>query len=772
MRTLVIDNYDSFTYNLVHLVAVVNQENPLVIRNDELDWDEINEADFDNVILSPGPGHPQREADFGLCGRFVAECRKPVLGVCLGHQGIAAAFGGTVARAPAPVHGKTAHIRHAGTELLRGVPSPFLAARYHSLVACRPLPDKLVELAWSDDDLVMALAHRTRPLWGVQFHPESIITEHGELILRNFRDLSFTRSERRSAANFPLPRLQRRRGEEASPLAPIQRTGPLPGAPPQAGKGTSATRLSAVWKKIALPPDPETAFAWLFATAGNAFWLDSSLAERGRAHWSYFGAAAGDGTSSILYDCTARATTFLRGRQCSEQHLSILDHLRLRLRADVSNPPPCPFVGGWVGWFGYEMGREFGGATRGKSVMPDAVLLPVDRFVAIDHDASAMYAVCLAQAPDDAASLDWIAGLERRLGEVTALSDAPAGPSDRRIRFRLDRDRSTYLRDVEQCLEWIGAGETYQVCLTNEITTELDIDPFALYRILRRVNPSPYAAYMTWPGGAALSASPERFLQVDSNGNVEAKPIKGTMRRDPDAARDAMLARALAFNEKDRAENVMIVDLLRNDLSRVCRPGSVVVPDLFAIESYATVHQLVSTVRGRLAAERTVVDLLRASFPGGSMTGAPKSRTLELIDQLEHRPRGIYSGALGWIGRDGAADLSMVIRTIVQRGRRLSLGVGGGIVAQSTPEGEFDEMLLKAKASVRAIVMAATGSFDESRYVIEGAETAAGAVGDLAARDGDGNGNGVPLVERPPPGGGRGAYRAVRPGLSAGRRRL
>jgi para-aminobenzoate synthetase len=488
--------------------------------------------------------------------------------------------------------------------------------------------------------------------------------------------------------------------------------------PPKAAR----QRLHAVWKEIANPPTAEAAFAQLFAFNGHAFWLDSALAERGRARWSYFGATADRGASADLYDCTARRTTFVRGQQRSQRAVSILDHLGPALGTDIVNPPPCPFAGGWVGWFGYEMGREFGGATRGQSPMPDAVLLPVDRFVAVDHDAGTMYAVCLTDDPDGAAARQWIAETEHRLGYVTALADAPVLPSRRHVRFRLDRDRATYLRDIEQCLTWIRAGETYQVCLTNEVTADLDIDPFDLYRLLRRVNPAPYAAFMTWPGGAVLSASPERFLQVDHSGSVEAKPIKGTIRRDPDPGRDRMLARTLAGNDKDRAENVMIVDLLRNDLSRVCEPGSVIVPKLCDVESYATVHQLVSTVRGQLAQGKTVIDLLRASFPGGSMTGAPKTRTLELIDRLERRPRGVYSGALGWIGRDGAADLSIVIRTIVQSGRRLSIGVGGGIVAQSTPEGEFDEMLLKAKASVRAIVMAATGGFDDSRYAIDGAD--------------------------------------------------
>jgi para-aminobenzoate synthetase len=775
MRTLVIDNHDSFTHNLVHLLAVVNQESPIVIRNDELGWNDVKDADFDNVVLSPGPGHPEREQDFGLCRRFIEACDKPILGVCLGHQGIAAAFGGRVARAPVPVHGKTSVIRHSGTALFRGVPFPFVAARYHSLVACRPLPEDLVELAWSDDNLVMALAHRTRPLWGVQFHPESIITEHGELILRNFRDLSSAHSGDGRGVGFLAPRVRGKAGEGGRPPVPSRPVGTLrslQGA--HAGEGTCPTRLRAVWKKIDNPPDAEAAFAQMFAVAGHAFWLDSSVLERGRAHWSYFGAAADNGTAADLYDCSAKLTTFIREQRSTQEPRSILDYLWSRLGADVANPPPCPFVGGWVGWFGYEMGREFGGATRGKSPMPDAVLLPVDRFVAVNHDTGAMYLVCLADGSNDAASDAWIAETERRIATVTVPLDAPAAPSGPRVTFRLDRDRATYLRDIAQCLEWIRAGETYQVCLTNEITTELDIDPFALYRVLRRINPAPYAAYMTWPGGAVLSASPERFLQVDRGGSVEAKPIKGTIRRDPDPARDGVLARTLAGNGKDRAENVMIVDLLRNDLSRVCRPGSVTVPKLFAVESFATVHQLVSTVRGELAAGKNVIDLLRAAFPGGSMTGAPKIRTLELIDQLERRSRGVYSGALGWIGRDGAADLSIVIRTIVQRGRHLSLSVGGGIVAQSTPEGEFDEMLLKAKASIRAIVTAATGAFDD--YVVQGAETAGEFGGDAGSTARHGNGHdtelGAGMAEWPTDGSDGGAYRAHRPRFPAGRRRV
>jgi para-aminobenzoate synthetase len=276
--------------------------------------------------------------------------------------------------------------------------------------------------------------------------------------------------------------------------------------------------------------------------------------------------------------------------------------------------------------------------------------------------------------------------------------------------------KSRYIASVESCLASIKEGESYQVCLTNELSCTADVDPFEVYRTMRLINPAPFAAFLKWPGGAVLSASPERFLSADTSGHIETKPIKGTIRRDPDLARDRALIDALRDSTKDRAENAMIVDLLRNDLSRCCEAGTVKVAKLFDVETYETVHQLVSTIRGTLKTDQTIVDLLYAAFPGGSMTGAPKLRTLEIIDALEQRPRGIYSGALGWIGDDGAADLSIVIRSIVATGDKFCIGVGGGVVAASMPQAEYDEMLLKAQASIRALVTTVFGHFDDSLY--------------------------------------------------------
>jgi para-aminobenzoate synthetase len=256
---------------------------------------------------------------------------------------------------------------------------------------------------------------------------------------------------------------------------------------------------------------------------------------------------------------------------------------------------------------------------------------------------------------------------------------------------------------VAECQDEIRQGESYEICLTNMATAEGAIEPLPTYRRLRRISPVPYGALLDFGDPAVLSASPERFLSITAAGLVESKPIKGTRARGATPSEDERLRRHLADAEKDRAENLMIVDLLRNDLNRVCELGSVHVPRLFEVETFPAAHQLVSTIRGRLRTEESAVGCVRASFPGGSMTGAPKARTMEIIDRLEDGPRGVYSGAVGWFGLSGAADLSIVIRTLVVSGGRSSFGVGGAIVALSDPEEEFAETSVKAITMLAAI---------------------------------------------------------------------
>jgi para-aminobenzoate synthetase component 1 len=251
--------------------------------------------------------------------------------------------------------------------------------------------------------------------------------------------------------------------------------------------------------------------------------------------------------------------------------------------------------------------------------------------------------------------------------------------------------------------EYIIAGDIFQANLSQRFQAPLRKAPFELYRRLRRRNPAPFAAYLGFDGVTVLSASPERFLRLDHTRQVETRPIKGTRPRGLVPMHDAALGRALAESEKDRAENVMIVDLLRNDLSRVCRPGTVRVPELFALEQHPTVHHLVSTVVGELEPEADAVDLVRAAFPGGSITGAPKVRAMEIIAELEPTRRGVYCGSIGYLSATGAMDTSIVIRTFVAADGELYFQAGGGIVADSDPELEYRETLDKAAGLIETL---------------------------------------------------------------------
>jgi len=256
---------------------------------------------------------------------------------------------------------------------------------------------------------------------------------------------------------------------------------------------------------------------------------------------------------------------------------------------------------------------------------------------------------------------------------------------------------------VARVREYIFAGDIFQANLSQRFEAPLAVAPWAFYRTLRRVNPAPFGAFFDVPGAPVLSTSPERFLRVGAGGHVETRPIKGTRARGVGPEHDAALGQALTESAKDRAENLMIVDLMRNDLSRVCAPGSVRASELFALERYATVHHLVSTVVGDLAPGFDAFDLLRAAFPGGSITGAPKLRAMEIIAELEPSRRGVYCGSLGYWSTTGEMDTSIAIRTAVVRDGRIYFSAGGGIVADSDPEQEYRETLDKVRAIVDAL---------------------------------------------------------------------
>jgi para-aminobenzoate synthetase len=376
-----------------------------------------------------------------------------------------------------------------------------------------------------------------------------------------------------------------------------------------------------------------------------------------------------------------------------------------------------------VGYFGYELKAECGGRAQHRSGQPDAAGLWVQRFVAIDHLERTVHFVALHAGDAQAASAgSWLDGTMRRAQTAQEVALPLPEPDFRTLEVSLEAGRNRYEAAIARALALIDAGDSYEVCLTNRIRGRLDIDPLLLYRRLRRANPAPFAAFLRLDALAVLCSSPERFLRIDRNRKVEARPIKGTAPRSADPVLDARLAIGLAQSVKNRAENLMIVDLLRNDLGRVCVTGSVRVPALMAIESYATVHQMVSVITGRLRDGIDAADCIRAAFPGGSMTGAPKIHTMEIIDALEGSARGVYSGALGFVSLNGSADLNIVIRTMVLENGAFSIGTGGAIVAGSDPRDEFDEMLLKARALLDAAALQTRGHLDGVPWRLSGAD--------------------------------------------------
>jgi anthranilate synthase component 1 len=415
--------------------------------------------------------------------------------------------------------------------------------------------------------------------------------------------------------------------------------------------------------------DPASVFAAGPAQAPHAFWLDA-------------GPAATDGWSWI-------------GTGTPEQDADLVRAVACAGSGTGGDWPAGRFRGGWIGWLGYEPGAARAGAPTSPDEPSPPVerWLRVDRFVAFDHATRRAWAVA---APEQA---------EAYAHEMDAAAEVPASTGDQPVPLgtAVARHRpEAYAELIERCRDAIREGDAYQLCLTTRFSVEASVDPIAAYLRLRDMTPTHHGGLIRSGEVALASASPERFLELDG-GVVSTRPIKGTRPRGADEAEDRRLADELRDSVKERAENVMIVDLMRNDLSRVCEPGSVGVDGLLEVESYAAVHQLVSTVSGRLMPGTTVGGLLDAAFPAGSMTGAPKLSAMTILHGLEGAPRGIFSGCFGWIGEDGALDLAMVIRSIVTHPGGAYVGAGGGITWRSDAAAEVAEVGIKARGPLAAM---------------------------------------------------------------------
>ncbi len=451
----------------------------------------------------------------------------------------------------------------------------------------------------------------------------------------------------------------------------------------------------------------------LFHSQLNSIFLDSGMDPQGLGRYSFIGI-----DPFLVMNSRGNQAKFIKqGKQENKEGnpFDFLGNLLETYRLD-STRSPIPFCGGAVGYFSYDLCHFI---ERLPTTAIDDLKLPesyfgfYDTVVAFDNLENKTY-ITSTGFPE----LDESKRLKRaklRLEEMKGRLSSPSlhtseanSENNNKITEAVLKSNFTpegYMEAVDRVKEYIAAGDVFQVNISQRFETELSITPYELYRRLRQINPAPFASYLNFDDITVVSASPERFLRVDGDW-VETRPIKGTRPRGKDATEDAMLAQELLDSIKDRAENVMIVDLERNDLGRVCQYGTVKVTELAILETFPTVFHLTSTVIGKLRPDKNRVDLLKASFPGGSITGAPKVRAMEIIDELEPTRRSVYTGAIGYVGFGSSLDLNIVIRTFIIKGNKAYFQVGGGIIYDSNAEAEYQETLDKAKALIQALRLA------------------------------------------------------------------
>lgn len=426
-------------------------------------------------------------------------------------------------------------------------------------------------------------------------------------------------------------------------------------------------------------------------------WLDSALAGGPYGRYSFI---ACNPFLSLLAKDEEITLQGARNETLTGNPFDVLAELMEQYR--LPREAQVRLAGGAIGYLAYDLGwrlETLPQTTLDDIAAPDLAFGFYDLIYGYDHETSQAWVCSTGQGGDPQQRLqEWLGWVQE---PPLSREEGPASDGS------LDRNFSKpeYLAALAAVKEYIAAGDIYQANLTQRFATNLRVYPWELYLRLRDLNPAPFAAYLDLGGIQIASSSPERFLKVTDR-LVETRPIKGTRPRGATPDEDAALGHELLTSIKDNAELLMIVDLERNDLGRGCKVGSVRVPELAVLESYETVHHLVATVLGELDAGDSVVDLLKATFPGGSITGAPKIRSMEIIDELEPTSRSVYTGAIGYLGFDGDADLNIVIRTIICRGGKAYFQVGGGIVADSDPESEYQETLDKGRALARALDIA------------------------------------------------------------------
>jgi para-aminobenzoate synthetase component 1 len=443
----------------------------------------------------------------------------------------------------------------------------------------------------------------------------------------------------------------------------------------------------------------------------HSFFLDSGMDTQRLGRYSFLGS-----DPFLVMNSRGSEITLVRGQEYEVQRGNPFDTIGKLLELYKLDycPATVPFVGGAVGYFSYDLCHfveHLPSTAIDDLKLPECYFAFYDAIFAFDHLDVKVYLV--ATGFPEIEEGQRLKRARMRIEEmknwlypvypVIAVSRSPA--QNEEITLKSNFTPEEYIKAVNRVREYIAAGDVFQVNLSQRFQADLEIPPYELYKRLKRVNPAPFASYINFPGVTIVSASPERFLKVQGN-LVETRPIKGTRPRGRDPVEDHRLAQELTHSIKDRAENVMIVDLERNDLGRVCRYGTIKVTELAILETFPTVFHLTSTIVGRLHRGKSDIDLLKATFPGGSITGAPKVRAMEIIDELEPTKRSVYTGSIGYLSFNGDLDINIVIRTFIIKEGRAYFQVGGGIIYDSDSEAEYMETLDKAKALVQALQLA------------------------------------------------------------------
>ncbi|GAA4113219.1 chorismate-binding protein [Enteractinococcus coprophilus] len=621
----------------------------------------LNLTDYTHVVISHGTETPDLSA-------ILEHPALPVLAIGSGYQHLAAAYGHDTVAPPQPVYGDAVTHRHHAAGILTNVESPVELISYHAWRVTGMAPTIFDVQAVDDADAALVYRVKETNHWGMHCDPAALQSTTGPQILENFLA-----------------------------LAPVTSTL----VPSQAASAPAARRLPVFTRTVLGQLDTAATFRTLQHGTPAAFWLDSAAAHLGQGETTIMGTNVGELAQTIRWDVATNLLDIDHAGEHTTTTQSVFDYLQHHAWQPEQPLDLEGFTGGWVGYLGYEAQQSSlaGHTNTQQATTPDAYWIRPQAFIRYDHPTQVTTLVAYAD-------VDLLETLHATLVFGSGEQPSPQRPGKVAGHWRLTAEE--YQHRATSIQSMLHRGEAAGICLTDTYCLDdYDGDTLDLYNRLRTKNSAPYAGYLRFNTFGdeleVLCASPEKFLKVDGNGLVESKPIKGTVARSNDSDLDAQLAQQMANDPKIQSENLMITDLLRDDLAKITEPGSVRVPNLMAVESFATVHQLVTTVTGHLQPNTPVAEVVKAVFPGGSMTGAPKLFSVQALETLEAGPRGIYSGAMGWLGDDNTAELNVVIRSMVIDSGHLSIGAGGAVVVGSDPVAEELEKHLKAQALLDSI---------------------------------------------------------------------